>query len=134
MGGNAADFYPERFENVDVDYGWGSCDLIPFGGGRRSCPAIKTAPETVEAVIANLLYWFDWELPDGVKNDDLDMYVSFVISNMSCFTTSSFHDATNNVFRISDFFPFAVLCLITPPLVALVGEGFGAIPLSFLHT
>ncbi|KAI3820921.1 hypothetical protein L1987_08475 [Smallanthus sonchifolius] len=72
-GENAAEFYPERFENLDVDYGRGSCDLIPFGGGRRSCPAIKTAPETVEAVIANLLYWFDWELPNGVKNDDLDM-------------------------------------------------------------
>ncbi|KAK1433478.1 hypothetical protein QVD17_10388 [Tagetes erecta] len=72
-GDNADDFYPERFENVDVDYGGGSFEMVTFGGGRRSCPAMNTAPATVELVIANLLYWFDWELPDGLKNEDLDM-------------------------------------------------------------
>ncbi|KAJ9540446.1 hypothetical protein OSB04_026952 [Centaurea solstitialis] len=67
-GENAGEFYPERFdddenENVEVDF-----EMIPFGGGRRTCPAIKTAPATVELVIANLLYWFDWEVPKG--NDE----------------------------------------------------------------
>ncbi|KAM0003743.1 putative cytochrome P450 [Helianthus debilis subsp. tardiflorus] len=47
--------------------------MLPFGGGRRSCPAINTAPTTIELVIANLLYWFDWKLPDSLKNKDLDM-------------------------------------------------------------
>ncbi|KAI3809403.1 hypothetical protein L1987_25375 [Smallanthus sonchifolius] len=67
-GENAAEFYPERFEKFEVDF-----EMVPFGGGRRSCPAMNTAPTTVEFVIASLLYWFDWEVPDGLKNDDLDM-------------------------------------------------------------
>ncbi|KAJ0771505.1 putative cytochrome P450 [Helianthus annuus] len=71
-GENAAEFYPERFENLEVDSG-GNFEMLPFGGGRRSCPAINTAPTTVELVIANLLYWFDWELPDSLKNKDLNM-------------------------------------------------------------
>ncbi|KAI3809405.1 hypothetical protein L1987_25377 [Smallanthus sonchifolius] len=67
-GDNAAEFYPERFEKFEVDF-----EMVPFGGGRRSCPAMNTVPATVEFVIANLLYWFDWEVPDGVKNKDLNM-------------------------------------------------------------
>ncbi|XP_076885904.1 parthenolide synthase-like [Bidens hawaiensis] len=72
-GENAGEFYPERFEELDVDSGGGSFEMVPFGWGRRSCPAMNTAPITVELVIANLLYWFDWELPDGLKNEDLNM-------------------------------------------------------------
>ncbi|KAI3748370.1 hypothetical protein L6452_11395 [Arctium lappa] len=69
-GENAGEFYPERFENVEVDYGGGNFEMIPFGGGRRSCPATNTAPATVELVIANLLYWFDWEV---INNESLNM-------------------------------------------------------------
>ncbi|XP_071700054.1 parthenolide synthase-like [Rutidosis leptorrhynchoides] len=67
-GNNANEFYPERFENFDVEF-----ELMPFGGGRRSCPAINTAPTTMEFVIANLLYSFDWKLPNEAKSDDLNM-------------------------------------------------------------
>nr|XP_043635165.1 parthenolide synthase-like [Erigeron canadensis] len=72
-GENADEFYPERFEKLDADFGGGNFELVAFGAGRRSCPAISTAPATVEWVIANLLYWFDWEFDGGVKNEDLDM-------------------------------------------------------------
>ncbi|KAF5799317.1 putative cytochrome P450 [Helianthus annuus] len=67
-GENAAEFYPERFEKFKVDF-----EMVPFGGGGRSCPAMNTAPTTVEFVLASLLYWFDWEVLDGVKNEDLSM-------------------------------------------------------------
>lgn len=67
-GKNAAEFYPERFENFEVDF-----EMVPFGGGRRSCPAMNMAPTTIEFTIASLLYWFDWEVPNGVKNEDLNM-------------------------------------------------------------
>lgn len=72
-GENAAEFYPERFENVDVEMSGGNFELIPFGGGRRACPAKNSVPATVETVIANLLYWFDWEVPEGMKNQDVNM-------------------------------------------------------------
>ncbi|KAL4576537.1 hypothetical protein LXL04_012632 [Taraxacum kok-saghyz] len=72
-GENAGEFYPERFENLDVDYGGGNFEMVPFGGGRRSCPAMNTVPGTIESTIANILYWFDWEVPGGLKNEDLNM-------------------------------------------------------------
>ncbi|KAF5799309.1 putative cytochrome P450 [Helianthus annuus] len=72
-GENAAEFYPERFENLEVEYGGGNCEMVPFGGGRRSCPAMNTVLTTMESTIANVLYWFDWEVPVGMKNEDLNM-------------------------------------------------------------
>ncbi|KAI3705364.1 hypothetical protein L1987_75600 [Smallanthus sonchifolius] len=72
-GKNATEFYPERFENLEVEHGGRNYEMVPFGGGRRSCSAMNTAPTTIELTIANLLYWFDWEVPDGVKNEDLNM-------------------------------------------------------------
>nr|XP_043630861.1 parthenolide synthase-like [Erigeron canadensis] len=68
-GENADEFYPERFEKFEAS----DFEMVPFGGGRRTCPAINTAPIIVEFVIANLLFWFDWELPNGEKNEDLNM-------------------------------------------------------------
>ncbi|KAK9048679.1 hypothetical protein SSX86_018641 [Deinandra increscens subsp. villosa] len=72
-GENAAEFYPERFENVEGDFGRDRFEMLPFGGGRRSCPAMNTAPANVEFVIASLVYWFDWELPKGMKSEELNM-------------------------------------------------------------
>ena len=59
--------------------------MAPFGAGRRSCPAYNTTPVTVEFVIANLLYWFDWKVPNGAKNEDLDMEEEGTL--ISIFTT-----------------------------------------------
>ncbi|KAM0023011.1 putative cytochrome P450 [Helianthus debilis subsp. tardiflorus] len=72
-GENAAKFYPERFENVGGDFGPDGFEMLPFGGGRRSCLAMNSAPTNVEFVIANLLYWFDWEPASGTKCEDLNM-------------------------------------------------------------
>ncbi|KAI3748371.1 hypothetical protein L6452_11396 [Arctium lappa] len=72
-GKNAAEFYPERFANLEFEFGGGNFDMVPFGGGRRSCPAFSSATTTVELTIANLLHWFDWEVPNGLKMEDLNM-------------------------------------------------------------
>ncbi|XP_076921385.1 parthenolide synthase-like [Bidens hawaiensis] len=72
-GENAGEFYPERFENVEGHLGPDRFEMILFGGGRRSCIAMNTAPANVEFVVGNLLYWFDWELPKGMKCEDLNM-------------------------------------------------------------
>ncbi|KAK2663631.1 hypothetical protein Ddye_002205 [Dipteronia dyeriana] len=67
------EFIPERFANVSVDFHGQHNQFIPFGGGRRGCPGIGFAAIEVEYVLANLLYWFDWKLPDCGRGEDLDM-------------------------------------------------------------
>ncbi|KAL9665771.1 hypothetical protein QQ045_000092 [Rhodiola kirilowii] len=67
------DFYPDRFEGKDIDFKGTDFELIPFGAGRRICPGIHMGSLTVEVGLANLLNGFDWKLPDGVKNEDIDM-------------------------------------------------------------
>ncbi|CAN0908280.1 Cytochrome P450 71A1 [Linum grandiflorum] len=59
------------YVNAGVDF-----ELIPFGAGRRICPAIHMGLSTVELSLANLLYAFDWEMPTDVRSEDLDMEVS----------------------------------------------------------
>ncbi|KAJ9540577.1 hypothetical protein OSB04_027083 [Centaurea solstitialis] len=84
-GENVAEFYPERFVNLEFDFGGDNFDMVPFGAGRRSCPAFSSAATTVELTIANLLHWFDWEVPNGLKMEDLDMEEngSLVVSRKS---------------------------------------------------
>ncbi|KAK6161787.1 hypothetical protein DH2020_005168 [Rehmannia glutinosa] len=47
--------------------------LIPFGAGRRICPGIEFAAMSLEHTLANLMYKFDWALPDGANGEDLDV-------------------------------------------------------------
>lgn len=69
------DFIPERFDDDDnnaansigKDYKY-----IPFGFGRRKYPGSTLATVSLEYMIANLLFWFDWKLPDD-SPDNLDM-------------------------------------------------------------
>ncbi|KAI3777633.1 hypothetical protein L1987_47434 [Smallanthus sonchifolius] len=67
------EFRPERFLDCTIDFKGHDFDLIPFGAGRRGCPGIAFAMTTNESLLANLLHRFDWELPDGGKEDDLNM-------------------------------------------------------------
>ena len=67
------EFIPERFENSSVDFKGQDFQFIPFGFGRRGCPGISFGVASIEYVIANLLYRFDWKLPDGEIAENLDM-------------------------------------------------------------
>lgn len=67
------EFVPERFLNSSVDFTGQHSQFFPFGAGRRGCPGISLAIAETEYVLANLLYWFDWQLPDGARGEDLDM-------------------------------------------------------------
>ncbi|KAL2533433.1 Cytochrome [Abeliophyllum distichum] len=69
---NPMEFCPERFLNSVVDFKGQDFMLIPFGSGRRSCPGMSLGLATVELALANLLYSFDWELPLGMKAEDID--------------------------------------------------------------
>ncbi|KAE8683085.1 FUS3-complementing protein 2 isoform 1 [Hibiscus syriacus] len=67
------EFTPERFENNPIDFQGQDFHYIPFGFGRRACPGMLFGVASVEYVIANLLYWFDWKLPAGETAENFDM-------------------------------------------------------------
>ncbi|CAL8083522.1 unnamed protein product [Prunus armeniaca] len=37
------------------------------------CPGMYMVITTLKLGLANLLYWFDWKLPNGMKEEDIDM-------------------------------------------------------------
>lgn len=67
------EFLPERFMNKNIDIRGKDFGVIPFGSGRRICPGMPMGLATVELAVANLLYSFDWELPPGIRPQDVDM-------------------------------------------------------------
>uniref|UniRef100_A0A2C9UJ86 Cytochrome P450 n=1 Tax=Manihot esculenta TaxID=3983 RepID=A0A2C9UJ86_MANES len=75
------DYIPERFIDNPTDFKSQDKKYIPFGFGRRVCPGISFALKEVEYVLANLLFLFDWKLPDGQGPEDLDMSEVFYLVN-----------------------------------------------------
>ena len=71
---NPEEFNPDRFSESSVDYKGHDFQFLPFGAGRRICPGINFGTATAELALANLLYAFNWELPLGLKKEDIDMY------------------------------------------------------------
>ncbi|XP_052876526.1 cytochrome P450 83B1-like isoform X2 [Gossypium arboreum] len=69
---NPQDFCPERLIGSSIDYKGLNFELIPFGAGRRVCPGMHMGVAEVELGLANLLYKFDWEMPNGMNREDLD--------------------------------------------------------------
>uniref|UniRef100_A0A0D9X3I1 Cytochrome P450 n=1 Tax=Leersia perrieri TaxID=77586 RepID=A0A0D9X3I1_9ORYZ len=51
--------------------------MIPAGTRRRMCPGIHSATITLEIMLANLMYCFNWKLPLGMKKEDIDMIEVF---------------------------------------------------------
>ncbi|KAE8124340.1 hypothetical protein FH972_019238 [Carpinus fangiana] len=68
------EFLPERFEGNPVDFRGQDFEFIPFRAGRKGCPGLTFGVASVESVIANIIYWFDWKMPgDNVQGENLDM-------------------------------------------------------------
>ena len=68
---------PESFTEggsaASIDFRGNDFQFVPFGAGRRICPGLNFGMATVEIMLANLVYCFDWELPAGMKKEDIDL-------------------------------------------------------------
>ncbi|CAL4923338.1 unnamed protein product [Urochloa decumbens] len=71
-GDDACEFRPERFEGSGIEFNGASFELLPFGAGRRMCPGIAYGIPILEMALVQLLYHFDWSLPDGVAEVDME--------------------------------------------------------------
>jgi len=69
------EFLPERFLDNTTDFRGQDFEFIPFGAGRRICPGIHMAIASLDLILANLLRSFDWELPAGMRKEDIDTEV-----------------------------------------------------------
>ncbi|XP_062077847.1 phenylacetaldehyde oxime monooxygenase CYP71AN24-like [Humulus lupulus] len=73
LWGKPDEFIPERFENNRIDFNGQDFKFIPSGFGRRRCPGLAFGIISIEYMIANLLYWFDWKMPDESGLAEFDM-------------------------------------------------------------
>ncbi|KAF3637564.1 Cytochrome 71AV8 [Capsicum annuum] len=82
---DAESFLPERFTNFDcstnMEFIGQNFEYLPFGGGRRICPGISFGLATIQLPLAQLIYYFNWKLPHGMKPEDVDVTES---SGTSC--------------------------------------------------
>ncbi|KAM6562346.1 hypothetical protein CsatB_022344 [Cannabis sativa] len=67
------EFIPERFNDNSIDFKGQNFEYLPFGSGRRGCPGMTMGLTMVEFTLANLLCCFDWKLPVGMKESDIEM-------------------------------------------------------------
>ncbi|KAL4358371.1 hypothetical protein AHAS_Ahas09G0280000 [Arachis hypogaea] len=74
-------FWPERFMQMDhVDFKGHHFEFIPFGSGRRMCPAMPLASRVLPLALGSLLHKFDWVLPRGMNPHEMDMREGFGIT------------------------------------------------------
>ncbi|KAF3948291.1 hypothetical protein CMV_025692 [Castanea mollissima] len=66
-------FMPERFLEQDINFKGLDFELIPFGAGRRICPGLPLGNRMVHLMLASLVHYFAWELPDEMTTKDMDM-------------------------------------------------------------
>ncbi|XP_042041775.1 cytochrome P450 71AU50-like [Salvia splendens] len=72
-------FIPERFIGSDIDVRGQHFQLLPFGSGRRGCPGIQLGLILVRLIVSQIVHCFDWQLPNDMSPEELDMNEEFGI-------------------------------------------------------
>ena len=66
-------FMPERFLENGIEFKGQDFELIPFGAGRRICPGLPLANRMVHLMLASLVHYFAWKLPNEMRPEDMDI-------------------------------------------------------------
>lgn len=77
---NVEEFLPERFLGSSIGLGGRDFQLLPFGSGRRGCPGMHLGLINTKLVLAQLVHLFNWDLPNGMTPNELDMGEVFGLS------------------------------------------------------
>ncbi|KAK7343785.1 hypothetical protein VNO77_12817 [Canavalia gladiata] len=73
-------FQPERFLRSKIDFKGRDFEYLPFGSGRRICPGLPLANRMITLMLAAFVHSFEWELPQGVTPQTLDMTEQYGIT------------------------------------------------------
>ncbi|XP_028752120.1 flavonoid 3'-monooxygenase [Neltuma alba] len=79
---NPNEFCPERFIGKDTDVTGNHFELLPFGAGKRICPGYPLALKVILVSLANLVHGFSWNLPDHMKETDLNMEETYRLTSL----------------------------------------------------
>ncbi|KAK1439081.1 hypothetical protein QVD17_04896 [Tagetes erecta] len=97
------EFKPERFLTSNINDGvfdiGGSKEMkmMPFGAGRRICPGADLALLHLEYFVANLIWYFEWSVPDGCHVDLTEKVKFTVIMNNPLQAIISSRTKTTNI-------------------------------------
>ncbi|KAK4391539.1 putative (S)-N-methylcoclaurine 3'-hydroxylase isozyme 2 [Sesamum angolense] len=74
-------FKPKRFLESKLELkGNLQFEFIPFGAGRRICPGLNSATAHIGRIVSLLVHCFDWVLPEGINQNDLNMTEKLVLT------------------------------------------------------
>ncbi|CAD6220497.1 unnamed protein product [Miscanthus lutarioriparius] len=76
---------PHKAVEDGVEIGGYAFEFIPFGSGHRLCPGIPVAEQVVPLILASLVHAFEWQLPDGMSAEQVDVSEKFTTANVLAF-------------------------------------------------
>eukprot|EP00271_Cylindrocystis_brebissonii_P007157 TRINITY_DN20382_c0_g3_i1.p1 TRINITY_DN20382_c0_g3~~TRINITY_DN20382_c0_g3_i1.p1 ORF type:complete len:546 (-),score=65.65 TRINITY_DN20382_c0_g3_i1:622-2223(-) len=68
------EFRPERFLEEEVDFKGSDFRLLPFGSGRRQCPAMALAFPLVTLIVGTIIHRFDLSSAPGYPIEDMEKF------------------------------------------------------------
>ncbi|KAL0341585.1 UNVERIFIED_CONTAM: Trimethyltridecatetraene synthase [Sesamum calycinum] len=78
--GTTPQILSERFIEKAIDAKGHDFQFLPFGSGRRMCPAYNLGMRVISSSLANILHGFNWKLPNQMRPEDLSMDEIFGLS------------------------------------------------------